>query len=42
MLDLRPEIEKLVDTLDEKGFDDAIYYLGIGGTRMLLLCKQVT
>ena len=31
MLDLRPEIEKLVDTLDEKGFD-AIYYLGIGGT----------
>ena len=31
MLDLRPEIEKLVDALDEKGFD-AIYYLGIGGT----------
>ena len=31
MLDLRPELEKLVDTLDEKGFD-GIYYLGIGGT----------
>ncbi len=31
MLDLRPQVEKIVDSLDEQGFD-AIYYLGIGGT----------
>lgn len=30
-LALRPEVEKLVDQVWEKGFD-AIYYLGIGGT----------
>ena len=41
MLDLRPEIEKVGrHPWRKKGFD-AIYYLGIGGTCMLLLCKQL-
>ncbi|WP_308618265.1 SIS domain-containing protein [uncultured Enterococcus sp.] len=30
-LDLRPEVEKIIDSVWEKGFDN-IYYLGIGGT----------
>lgn len=30
-LELRPEVEKIVDEIWEKGFDN-IYYLGIGGT----------
>ena len=37
-LELRPQVEKIVDEVWEKGYDN-IFYLGIGGT-MLLLCRQ--